>query len=272
MLTQIWHWIRRFFIGRGSEHPAAPDPSIRPIPASASSSKSVVPLLVLPRLPDDYQLDAIQPVGEDRYYTSSPWEPDVDKLQAAIATAEAWLETAVGTPIRWEPLRQVSSERTVGEWRELGVEAVRAEVERLLLRWSDDYIYLAFVRGLGGYAGGIGFRPGEAGYAVVGDICIEAVCGYAEPTAGSVLLEGGVWPSSAWSAAGQTGAFVHEALHGFGLPHPDGWPRGRQPPTDETIMNDWWTFPTYARTNGLTNIELDAVREVIGPYAVGGGG
>ena len=272
MLNRVWNWLRRFLFGRGANHPAAPDPSIRPIPAPARSSKSVVPLLVLPRLPDDFQLDAVQERGEDRYYTSSPWEPDTEALRAAIDSAEGWLETAVGTPIKWEPLRQVSSERSVAEWRELGVEAVRAEVERLLLRWSDDYIYLAFVRGLGGYAGGIGFQPGAPGYAVVGDICIEAVCGYTEPTAGSVLLGGGPWPSTAWSASGQTGAFVHEALHGFGLPHPDGWRADRRPAPDRTIMNDWWRFPTYARSNGLTNIEMDAVREAIGPYAVGGRG
>ena len=270
MLSKIWNWLRRFFIGRGSDHPAAPDPSIRPIPAPVSSSKTIVPLLVLPRLPGGFQFDFVEEVGEDRYYTSSPWEPDVEALRAAIVTAESWLGTAVGTPIPWEPLRQVNSERSLAEWRTEGVHAVRAEVERLLLRWTEDYVYLAFVRGLGGYAGGIGFRPGEAGFAVVGDICIEAVCGYAEPTSGSVLLGSGPWPASAWSAAGQTGAFVHEALHGFGLPHPDGWRADRQPAPDRTIMNDWWRFPTYERSDGLTNIELDAVREAIGPYAVGG--
>lgn len=265
MLTRIWHWLRRFFIGTGREHPAAPDSSIRPIPAPVGSSKSVVPLLVLPQAPDNFELDVVQELGDDRYYTSSPWEPDVSALNAATVTAEGWLETVVGTKIPWEPLRRVQSERTVAEWRESGVYLVQAEVERLLLRWSDDYIYLAFVRGLGGYAGGIGFDNGNAGFAVVGDVCIEAVCGYPEPTSGSTVLGEGPWPASAWSVAGQTGAFVHEALHGLGLPHPDGWPAGRQPANDRTIMNDWWTFPNYVQSEGLTNIELDTVREAIGP-------
>ena len=268
MLKRIWNWIFRFLFGTGSEHPAAPDPSIRPIPAPAGSSKTVVPILVLPQVPDDFQLDTKQEQGGDRYYTSSPWQPDMDALNAAIITAESWLESVVGTKIPWEPIRQVQSERTVAEWREGGVYLVQAEVERLLLRWSDDYVYLAFVRGLGGYAGGIGFEPGNAGFAVVGDVCIEAVCGYPEPTSGSTVLGGGPWPASAWSLAGQTGALVHEVLHGFGLPHPDGWPEGRQPSNERTIMNDWWTFPNYVQSDGLTNIELDALREAIGAYAV----
>lgn len=269
MLPRIFEWIRRFFFGTGSQHPAAPDPSIRPIPAPAVSGKTVVPLLVLPRVTDDFELDSIQEQGEDRYYTSSPWEPDADKISSAISRAEDWLEVAVGTRIPWEPLRRVQSERTVADWREHGVHLVRAEVERLLLRWSEDYVYLAFVRGLGGYAGGIGYANGNAGFAAVGDVCIEAVCEYPEPSAGSSVLGGGPWPGSAWSADGQTGAFIHEALHGFGLPHPDGWPAGRRPANERTIMGDWWTFPDYVRSNGLTNVELDALREAIGPYAVG---
>ena len=153
MLKRIWNWIFRFLFGTGSEHPAAPDPSIRPIPAPAGSSKTVVPILVLPQVPDDFQLDTKQEQGGDRYYTSSPWQPDMDALNAAIITAESWLESVVGTKIPWEPIRQVQSERTVAEWREGGVYLVQAEVERLLLRWSDDYVYLAFVRGLGGLCG-----------------------------------------------------------------------------------------------------------------------
>ena len=99
-------------------------------------------------MPDDFELDAVQLQGDDRYYTSSPWEPDVDALNAAIVTAESWLEKVIGTKIPWEPIRRVQSEATVAEWRESGVYLVQAEVERLLLRWSDDFIYLAFVRGV----------------------------------------------------------------------------------------------------------------------------
>ena len=257
--------LKRFFSGGDNDDPATSDPSITPRSIPTRSSKSIVPLLVMPRRPDGFELDIVQPDGEDRYYTSSPWEPDLEALQSAIITAEEWLETAVGTPVEWDPIQQVDSERTVAEWREQGVHAVRAEVEQLSLRWSDDFVYLAFVRGLGGYAGGIGFTPDQAGFAVVGDICIEAVCGYAIRTAGSVLLGNGSSPASAWSASGQTGAFVHEALHGLGLPDLDGWPEEGRPPTDATIMSDWWTFPNYAGTDGLTNIELEKVRRAIEP-------
>ena len=106
---------------------------------------------------------------------------------------------------------------------------------------------------MGGYAGGIGYQDGNAGYAMVGDVCLEAICQYLEPTSGSVLLGGDGWPANSYSTIGQTGAFIHEALHGLGLPHPDGWPEGDQPQWDETLMGNWWNMPNFSDTKGLTH-------------------
>ena len=124
-------------------------------------------------------------------------------------------------------------------------------MDNLGLSWTEDAVYLAFVRGMGGYAGGIGYQGGNAGYAMVGDICLEAICEYPEPTSGSVLLGGDGWPDNSYGLIGQTGAFIHEALHGFGLPHPECWPEGNQPQSDETLMGNWWNMPNFTNTKGL---------------------
>ena len=110
---------------------------------------------------------------------------------------------------------------------------------------------------MGGYAGGIRYESGEAGYAMVGDICLEAICEYHEPTAGSTLLQG--WPPNAYARADQTGAFIHEALHGLDLPHPDGWPEDDLPGWGETLMGRWWNMPSFTGTQGLTQREVDRV-------------
>ena len=112
---------------------------------------------------------------------------------------------------------------------------------------------------MGGYAGGIKYQNGDAGYAMVGDICLEAICGYPPPTAGSALLGDNGWPANSYSLIGQTGAFIHEALHGLDLPHPDGWPEGDQPGWDETLMGHWWNIPNFTGTNGLTQREIEKV-------------
>ena len=127
--------------------------------------------------------------------------------------------------------------------------------------WTEAYIYLAFVRGMGGYAGGIGYQGGNAGYGMVGDICLEAICEYPEPTSGSVLLCEDGWPTNSYGLCGQTGAFIHEALHGLGLHHPDGSPAENQPQWDETLMGSWWNMPNFTNTKGLTQMEIDRVLE-----------
>ena len=139
------------------------------------------------------------------------------------------------------------------------IKMIRELVAILDLPWSDDYVYLFFVRGMGGYAGGIPYEPGEPGYAMVGDVCLEALCDYPEPNAGSVLLGENDWPANSYAQTGQTGAFIHEALHGLDLPHPDGWPDGFQPEWDRTIMGNWWSMPNFERSKGLTEIEVEKV-------------
>jgi hypothetical protein len=58
---------------------------------------------------------------------------------------------------------------------------------------------------------------------------------------------------------GQTGAFIHEALHGLDLPHPDGWPDGNQLRWEETLMGHWWNMPDFVNTRGLTPREVERV-------------
>ncbi len=223
--------------------------------------KTIVTLLIFPRLSDDIEFDSTAEVGEDKYYVSSPWELSSSKVNEAIRNAEDWLADALGTRIKWNQARSIRSQRSLSEWRSEKIELIKGEVDLLGLPWTDDYIYLAFVRGMGGYAGGIRYENGNAGYAMVGDVCLEAICQYTFPTSGSILLAG--WPTNAFSLTGQTGAFIHEALHGLDLPHPDGWPEGNQPDWDETLMGHWWNMPDFRDTRGLTQREVDRVMQWI---------
>ncbi len=234
-----------------------------PPPEPVPPPKTIVPLLIFPRIADGIQLNQVTQVGPDRYYTSSPWEPGSEKVNQAIRAAEDWLADALGTRIRWNQVRVINSQLSLSEWRSRNIGLIKEEVDLLGLPWTDDYVYLAFVRGMGGYAGGIRYESGNAGYAMVGDICLEAICEYPQPTAGSVLLSG--WPPNSYSLIGQTGAFIHEALHGLDLPHPDGWPEGNQPDWDETLMGNWWNMPNFANPRGLTQREIERVRLWIVP-------
>lgn len=153
-------------------------------------------------------------------------------------------------------MRVIHSRRDTTEWRSRNIYLIKDEVDLLGLPCTDDHIYLAFVRVMGGYAGGTGYQGGNAGYAMVGDIYLEAVCEYPEPTAGSTLLGHEGWPRNSYSLAGQARAFIHEALHGLGLPHPDGWPEGNQSDWDETLMGNWWLYPHFANATGLTQREI----------------
>jgi len=220
---------------------------------------TIVTLLIYPRIESAISFGETAQLDGDKYFVSSPWTVDVDKVNQAIEYAQNWLAEALGTMIPWKPVRTVGSQRSLSEWRSAGIQLIKREAELLDQPWTEDYVYLAFVRGMGGYAGGIGYQDGNAGYAMVGDICLEAICEYPEPTAGSVLLEQPPWAPNAFSSLGQTGAFIHEALHGLGLPHPDEWQDGHQPGDDETIMGHWWKMPSFTGTKGLTKQEIDKV-------------
>ena len=221
--------------------------------------KTIVPLLIFPTMTDDIQLDKITELGSDKYYTSSPWKLSPSMVNKAIKAGEDWLTEALGTRFKWDRVRTVDSQRSIAEWRSSNIYLIKDEVDHLGLPWTDDYIYLAFVRGMGGYTGGIGYENGIAGYAMVGDICLEAICGYPAPTAGSALLGADGWPSNSYSLTGQTGAFIHKALHGLGLPHPDGWLERNRPHEDATLMGNWWNMPDFKDTKGLTQMEIEKV-------------
>ena len=222
--------------------------------------KTIVTLLIFPKLTDHFEFDTTTEVGADKYYISSPWELSSGKVDEAITKGEEWLGEALGSRIRWNPVRLINSRRALSEWRTGNISLIKEEVDHLGLPWTDDYIYLAFVRGMGGYAGGIGYENSKAGYAMVGDVCLEALCDYPVPTAGSVLLGEDGWPPNSYSLTGQTSAFIHEALHGLDLPHPDGWPEGDRPDWDESIMGHWWNMPNFGSTKGLTQMEIERVR------------
>ncbi len=242
-------------LARPSERVAKPvaEPEHEPLPPA----KSIVTLLIFPTVTDDVEFNKSTEVDGDTYYLSSPWELSSDKVNEEIKAGDDWLAAALGSRIPWNPVRIIHSQNNVSQWRSVKISLVKEEVIGLGLPWTDDYIYLAFVRGMGGYAGGIKYQNGEAGYAMVGDICLEAICEYSTPTAGSTLLNG--WPANSYSLIGQTGAFIHEAPHGLDLPHPDGWPESDQPGWDETLMRHWWNMPNFTGTNGLTQREIEKV-------------
>lgn len=249
-----------------AQSPGEP-PTERPVPSPAEDPaepptpliKTIRTLLIFPSSTEEISLDRTTQLGDDNYYVSSPWNLELEKVNQAIRGGEDWLAEALGTRISWEPVRLINSQQPLSEWRSRSIGLLRGEVEQLGLPWTDDYIYLAFVRGMGGYAGGVAYQGGNAGYAMVGDICLEAICEYSEPTAGSVLLGVSGWPANSYSLIGQTGAFVHEALHGLDLPHPDCWPEGDQPDWDETLMGNWWNMPDFSNTKGLTQREIEKV-------------
>ena len=235
---------------RGRHSPSKPPPP----------PKTIVTLLIFPDVSDHVKkFDKTTEVGADKYYISSPWELSSGKVDDAIRAGEEWLAEALGTRVKWNPVRLINSKRGLSEWRSLKISLIKEEVDNLGLPWTDDHIYLAFVRGMGGYAGGLRYENGNAGSAMVGDVCLEALCEYPVPTAGSVLLGEAGWPTNSYSLTGQTGAVVHEALHGLDLPHPDGWPEGERPDWDETIMGHWWNMPNFGSTGGLTQMEIQRV-------------
>ncbi len=154
----------------------------------AVTSKTINTLLIYPKRSDDVVFNETTLFGNDRYFLAAPWTVDGDKVTQSVRFAEDWLAEALGTRIPWQPVLTISSQRSVSEWRSGKIYLIKDEVELLGLPWTEDYIYLAFVRGMGGYAGGICYKDGNAGYAIFGDICLEAICQYPEPTSGSVLL------------------------------------------------------------------------------------
>ena len=271
-MKRCLRWLLRLFsFGIFGKPPLAPDKRDTPaLPETLPPPKGIVTLLIFPTITDDIEFNKSTEVGGDTYYLSSPWDVNSDKVNKAIQAANDWLATALGTRITWNLVRTINSQRSISQWRSGKIRLIKEEVSLLGLPWTDDYIYLAFVRGMGGYAGGIRYQRGEAGYAMVGDVCLEAICEYPASTAGSVLLGDKGWPPNSYSLIGQTGAFIHEALHGLDLPHPDGWPGGHQPDWDETLMGNWWNMPNFTNTKGLTKMEIEQVLRWAAPESDAG--
>jgi hypothetical protein len=241
--------------------------------------KTIVPLLIYPRLEslDDSVIgrftDANGKIldrnpGQDTnesasfYFISEQWMVDHRRVSRAVQEADAWLTEVLGLRIPWQPLGVIDSQFTLKTWRERGVHLLQNEVRKQGWPWRKEFIYLGFVRGLGGFAGGISWNQGAPGQAAVGDVCLEAICEHHSPTAGSSLL-GRNFHADSYGTHGQTGAFIHEVLHALGLQHIEAWQEEVRPAPDETIMHSWWNYPRFAPAHGLTAQEKAIIQQWI---------
>ena len=232
----------------------APTPP-SPLPAV---NRNIVALLVYPKGLDAEPVGVTAPVGDDTYFLSWPVRMPEERLEEAVFAGRVWLDEVLGVDLNWSALERLDSQTPLSEWRDRGISELRREIEGRGMPMSAEYVYLGFVRGMGGYAGGIAYSESGPGLAMVGDICLEALCSYPQPNAASALLDES-WPDNARSRNGQTAAFLHELLHGLGLPHPDAWPASQRPNWSDTIMGYWWNMPRFARTKGLTGREIERV-------------
>ena len=252
LLQRLWAWLWALF------RPKPPLPSVLP-----KMTRSLVPLLIYPKGIEQEPVGEEVRVGEALYFLSWPVELPRERVEAAIDSAKSWLDDVLGTELPWAPLERLDSKFTLSQWRSSGIELLKREIKDRSMPWYRDQVYLAFVRGMGGYAGGTRYQESTAGYAMVGDVCLEAICGLPEPNAASALL-GEAWSDTSRSAQGQTAAFIHETLHGLDLPHPDGWPADEQPAWGETIMGYWWNMPNFLGTRGLTEREIQRALRWLG--------
>ena len=240
-----------FFLHRFRRPPTPP-------PETPVLNRSIVVLLIYPGDLDREPVGSPIPVGEDTYFISWPLRIPDERLLHSIYAGRDWLNDVLGVDLPWYALERIDSRIPISQWREQGIDALKRELEERQKPLTREYVYLAFVRGMGGYAGGLSYTDSAPGYAMLGDICIEALCSYPAPNAASALL-GDSWPDNARSRTGQTAAFLHELLHALGLPHPDAWPPARRPNWTDTIMGYWWNMPRFARTKGLTGREIERV-------------
>ena len=229
-----------------------------PPPETPILNRNIVVLLIYPRDLEREPIGTPIPVGADTYFITWPIRVPTDRLLTAIYDARAWLNGVLGVELRWYALERLESRTPISEWREQGISALKRELEERRKPLTREYIYLAFVRGMGGYAGGLSYTESGSGYAMLGDICIEALCSYPTPNAASALLDDS-WPDNARSRNGQSAALLHELLHALGLRHPDSWPAAHRPNWSDTIMGYWWNMPRFARTKGLTGREIERV-------------
>ena len=112
----------------------APEPQIGVAAAAWPPPKSIVPLLIFPKVSRDVELDRLIELGKDKYYTSSPWEIDTRLVNDAIHAADEWLAAALGNRIRWNQVVVVDSRRTLAEWRSQSINLIKDEVRLLAYR------------------------------------------------------------------------------------------------------------------------------------------
>ena len=229
-----------------------------PVPLAPAVNRNIVVLLIYPKDLDREPVGTNVHAGDDTYHLSWPVRIPEQQLFNAVSTGKAWLNDVLGVDLRWYAVERLESRAPLSEWREHGIAVLKREIEERGKPTSREYIYLGFVRGMGGYAGGIGYSESAPGFAMLGDICLEALCSYPLPNSASALLDES-WPDNARSSVGQTAAFLHELLHGLGLHHPDTWPASQRPNWSDTIMGYWWNMPRFARTKGLTGREIERV-------------
>ncbi len=229
-----------------------------PVPLAPAVNRNIVVLLIYPKDLDREPVGTNVHAGDDTYHLSWPVRIPEQQLFNAVSTGKAWLNEVLGVDLQWYAIERLESLAPLSEWREHGIAVLKREIEERCKPASREYIYLGFVRGMGGYAGGIGYSESAPGFAMLGDICLEALCSYPLPNSASALLDES-WPDSARSSVGQTAAFLHELLHGLGLHHPDAWPASQRPNWSDTIMGYWWNMPRFARTKGLTGREIERV-------------
>ncbi len=229
-----------------------------PHPVLPVVDRNIVILIVYPADLDREPIGVPIPLRKDTYFITWPLRAPNDRLLPAIYDARAWLNGVLGVNLSWYALERLESRTPIAQWREQGISALKRELRDRGKPLTREYVYLALVRGMGGYAGGLSYTQSDAGFAMLGDICIEALCSYSTPNAASALLDDS-WPDNARSRNGQTAALLHELLHALGLSHPDSWPVVQRPNWSDTIMGYWWNMPRFARTKGLTGREIERV-------------
>lgn len=95
------------------------------------------------------------------------------------------------------------------------------------------YSYLVFAVGTGGYAGTT--RTGaQAGLAIIGDACLEALAGNAEKAL-AYIQPRGTFGLEHFTFDAQCGAVAHELYHAFGLPEHEF--------ASPNLSGTWWEFP-----------------------------
>ena len=229
-----------------------------PVPPAPAVNRNIVVLLIYPKDLDREPVGTTVHAGDDTYHLSWPVRIPEQQLYNAVSTGRAWLNEVLGVDLRWYAVERLESRSPLSEWREHGIAVLKREIEERGKAGVQGVHIPGFRSGHGGICGRDRVFGVGAGLAMLGDICLEALCSYPLPNSASALLDES-WPDNARSSVGQTAAFLHELLHGLGLHHPDAWPASQRPNWSDTIMGYWWNMPRFARTKGLTGREIERV-------------